>query len=111
MKVNKPSTSKKYYNRFYYPRAGLVVNPADRFVFFNSLNKRLPELGAAASDALYSGAAFELGYGPTGYMTTNEIKLMLDKFQQIIQVEQKNEMAFLKNKILENKSFSCSSWF
>lgn len=106
MKVNKPSTSKKYYNRFYYPRAGLVVNPADRFVFFNSLNKRLPDLGAAATDALYSGAAFELGYGPTGYMATNEIKLMLDKFQQIIQVEQKNEMAFLKNKILENKSFS-----
>lgn len=106
MKVNKPSTSKKYYNRFYYPRAGLVVNPADRFVFFNSLNKRLPDLGAAATDALYSGAALELGYGPTGYMATNEIKLMLNKFQQIIQVEQKNEMAFLKNKILENKSFS-----
>ena len=31
---------------------------------------------------------------------------MLDKFKQIIQSEQKNEMAFLQNKILENKSFS-----
>lgn len=106
MKVNKASTSKKYYHKFYYPRAGLVVNPADRFVFFNSLSKRLPELGAAATDALYSGAAFELGYSPTGYTATNEIKLMLEKFQQIIEVEQKNELTFLKNKILENDSFS-----
>lgn len=106
MKVNKPSTSKKYYNRFYYPRAGLVVNPADRFVFFRSLDKRSPQLGAAASSVLTSGAAFELGYSPTGYTATKEIKLMLDKFKQIIQTEQKNEMAFLQNKILENKSFS-----
>ena len=106
MKVNKPSISKKLHNNFYYPRAGLVVNPADRFVFFNSLDERLPDLGAAAADTLYSGAAIELGYGPTGYTATKEIKLMLDKFKQIIQSEQKNEMAFLQNKILENKSFS-----